>query len=60
MREFMEAVDEFRNKDVLLVDTPGYGHAELEGAREMAAVWPHMNSKRDPSGAAGFDEARRI
>ena len=26
-REFVEAVEEFRNKHVLLIDTPGYGQA---------------------------------
>ncbi len=45
MREFIEAVDEFQSKDVLLVDTPGYGFPEFEAAREMAAALAPMNSK---------------
>jgi flagellar biosynthesis protein FlhF len=42
IREFTEAVDEFQSKDVLLVDTPGYGFPEVDAAREMAAALARM------------------
>lgn len=38
IREFVEAVEEFRSKDILLIDTPGYGVDELEALDEMAGL----------------------
>ncbi len=43
--QFMEAIDEFRNKHVLLVDTPGYGHADWAWARDLAGVVAQLKSK---------------
>lgn len=45
IREFIEAVDEFQSKDVLLVDTPGYSVPEFDAAREMAAALAQMKAK---------------
>jgi flagellar biosynthesis protein FlhF len=45
IREFTEAVDEFQNKDVLLIDTPGYSVAECDAAREMASALGQIRSK---------------
>lgn len=45
MREFIEAIDEFRTKDILLIDTPGYGSKDLEGLRELAAFFSQMTPK---------------
>lgn len=45
IREFMEAVDEFQSKDVLLVDTPGYSIAETDATQEMAAALAALHSK---------------
>ena len=43
--QFMEAVDEFRNKHVLLIDTPGYGHPDWEWARDLARVLAQLKNK---------------
>jgi flagellar biosynthesis protein FlhF len=43
--QFMEAVDEFRNKHVLLIDTPGYGHGDWEWARDLARVIAQVKNK---------------
>lgn len=43
--EFMEAVQEFRNKSVLLIDTPGYGAADWEFARDLAKVFAQLKRK---------------
>jgi flagellar biosynthesis protein FlhF len=43
--QFMEAIDEFRNKHVLLIDTPGYGHADAEWARDLARVLAQLKNK---------------
>jgi flagellar biosynthesis protein FlhF len=45
MREFIEAIDEFRTKDILLIDTPGYGSKDLEGLHELAAFFSQMSPK---------------
>jgi flagellar biosynthesis protein FlhF len=45
LQEFIEAVDEFQNKDVLLIDTPGYSIAEFDAAREMAAALGQIKSR---------------
>jgi flagellar biosynthesis protein FlhF len=44
--EFMEAVDEFRNKSVLLIDTPGYGHGDWEFAHDLAQVLAQLKHKQ--------------
>jgi flagellar biosynthesis protein FlhF len=43
--QFMEAIDEFRNKHVLLIDTPGYGHADWAWARDLASVVGQLKNK---------------
>ena len=36
LNEFAEALREFRTKNVILVDTPGYGGRDFEGAQEIS------------------------
>lgn len=43
--QFMEAIDEFRSKHVLLIDTPGYGHADWQWAHDMALVLAELKNK---------------
>jgi flagellar biosynthesis protein FlhF len=43
--QFAEAIDEFRSKHVLLIDTPGYGHADWEWAHDMAVVLAELKNK---------------
>jgi flagellar biosynthesis protein FlhF len=43
--QFMEAVDEFRNKHVLLIDTPGYGPSDIAWARDLASVLAELKQK---------------
>jgi flagellar biosynthesis protein FlhF len=43
--QFMEAVGEFRNKNVLLIDTPGYGPSDAGWARDLAAVLAELKQK---------------
>jgi flagellar biosynthesis protein FlhF len=43
--QFTEAIDEFRNKDVLLIDTPGYGHSDWAFARDLAAILAQLKTK---------------
>ena len=38
IREFIEALDEFRAKDILLIDTPGFCNSDLESLHETAGV----------------------
>jgi flagellar biosynthesis protein FlhF len=45
MQEFIEAIDEFRNKDILLIDTPGFSRNDTEGARDLADFLSAMSSK---------------
>ena len=45
MREFIEALDEYRGKDVLLIDTPGYGRRDFEAAADLIRFLKQMNSK---------------
>ena len=35
MRELIEAVDEFRGKDILLIDTPGFSRNDFDAARNL-------------------------
>ncbi len=43
--QFMEAIGEFRNKHVLLIDTPGYGPGDSAWARDLAAVLAELKHK---------------
>jgi flagellar biosynthesis protein FlhF len=45
MREFIEAVEEFRSRNVLLIDTPGYGGNDFEGARDLSGFLGRLNHK---------------
>lgn len=45
MRELIEAVGEFRTKDILLVDTPGFGRDDFEAARDLIQFLAHMTPK---------------
>ena len=45
MREFMEAIDEFRNKNVLLIDTPGFSGNDFENVQDLAEFLRRMNHK---------------
>ncbi len=46
VQEFAAAAQESRNKSVVLVDTPGYSPAELDGAREMASCIQRLGNKQ--------------
>ncbi len=45
MREFIEALDEFRGKDVLLIDTPGFGRQDFEAAGDLSRFLAQMKAK---------------
>jgi len=45
MREFIEAMDEFRGKDVLLIDTPGFSRDDFEFAGDLIRFLRQMASK---------------
>ncbi len=45
MREFIEAIDEFRGKDVLLIDTPGFGRQDFEAAGDLIRFLGQMKTK---------------
>lgn len=45
MREFIEAVDEFRNKNCLLIDTPGYSPSELDSAGDLTGFLAQLAPK---------------
>jgi flagellar biosynthesis protein FlhF len=45
MREFIEAVEEYRSKNVLLIDTPGYGGNDFEGSRDLSGFLARLNHK---------------
>ena len=57
IREFIEAIEEFRNKNVLLIDTPGYSISELDSARDLAD-FSASGRERDAPGASRVDERR--
>ena len=46
MRELIEAVEEFRAKDVLLIDTPGFGRDDFAAARDLAQFLAHLQPKQ--------------
>ncbi len=43
--QFMDAVGEFRNKHVLLIDTPGYGPGDMGWSRDLAGVLAELKQK---------------
>lgn len=45
MQEFIEAVDEFRNKNCLLIDTPGYSAHELDNASDLTGFLAQLTPK---------------
>ena len=45
MREFIEAVDEFRGKNLLLIDTPGYSANDFEGSRDLSGFLGRLSNK---------------
>ena len=45
MREFIEAVEEFRSKNVLLIDTPGYSGNDFEGSRDLSGFLSKLSNK---------------
>lgn len=44
--EFLAAVEESRNKSIVLVDTPGCSLAEMDGAEEIAAALARVANKQ--------------
>jgi len=46
LQEFSAAVDESRNKSVVLVDTPGYSPSEIDGAKEIASCLERLANKQ--------------
>ncbi len=46
VQEFLAAAEESRNKSVVLVDTPGYSPAELDGAAEIASCFERLANKQ--------------
>lgn len=45
MRELIEAVDEYRGKDILLIDTPGFSRGDFEAARDLIRFLSHVPQK---------------
>ncbi len=45
MSEFAEALREFRSKNVILVDTPGYGGRDFEGAHDISSCLASVSPK---------------
>ena len=45
MREFIEAVEEYRSKNVLLIDTPGYSANDFESSRDLSGFLARLNHK---------------
>ena len=46
MQEFLAAVEESRNKSIVLVDTPGYGPAEMDAAKELASCFERLPNRQ--------------
>src|ERR1700722_6321848 len=46
VQEFLGVAEESRNKSVVLVDTPGYSPAELDGAAEIATCFTRLPNKQ--------------
>jgi len=45
MQEFIGAVDEYRNKNLLLIDTPGFSTNDLEDARDLSGFLGRLAPK---------------
>jgi flagellar biosynthesis protein FlhF len=45
MKELIDAVEEFRSKNVLLIDTPGYSGNDFEGARDLSGFLGRVSHK---------------
>ena len=45
MREFIEAVEEYRAKNVLLIDTPGYSGNDFDGSRDLSGFLARLSNK---------------
>jgi flagellar biosynthesis protein FlhF len=62
--EFLGVAEESRSKSAVLVDTPGYGPAELDGSKEIAACLQRLANKQIhlvlPASMKREDLARRI
>lgn len=43
--EFLAAIEEFRGKNIILVDTPGFGSREFETAAEVSACLARVNRR---------------
>jgi flagellar biosynthesis protein FlhF len=46
VQEFLAAAEESRNKSIVLVDTPGYSPAELDGITEIASCFERLSNKQ--------------
>ncbi len=46
VQEFSAALDDARGKSVVLVDTPGYSPAEMDGAKEIASCLERVSNKQ--------------
>jgi flagellar biosynthesis protein FlhF len=64
VQEFLAAAEESRNKSVVLVDTPGYSPAELDGVAEIASCFERLANKQVhlvlPASMKRADLARNI
>jgi len=64
LQEFLGAAEESRNKSVVLVDTPGYSPAELDGVAEIANCFARLPNKQVhlvlPASMKRADLARNI
>jgi flagellar biosynthesis protein FlhF len=45
IREFIQAVDEFRDKGILLIDTPGFSGKDFDDAKDLIAVLETLGPK---------------
>jgi len=43
--EFVEAIEEYKNKNVLLIDTPGYGPRDAELTKDLLKLLSQVNNK---------------
>jgi flagellar biosynthesis protein FlhF len=64
MQEFIQAVDEFRSRNFLLVDTPGYCRGDWDSSRDLTRVLSGMSQKEThlvlPASMKRADLARSI
>ena len=45
MREFVDAVEQFRSKNLLLIDTPGFSGNDFEPAQDLRSCLARLNNK---------------